>query len=86
MTTPTGARLARAGDEAAGGQRGGLGHLGGQGLGGDVAEVPGVAVEAVGRHRDLHPRSHGGGGPRLGDDQREELGGLGPDGRRPPWP
>ena len=48
----------------------------------DGAGVAGVALEAVGRDRDLHARADRRRGPGLRDDEREQLGRLGPDGRR----
>ena len=69
------------GDQPAGSQRRGLGDLQGQGPLGHGAAVAGIAVEAVGRDRDLHARPDGGRGARLGDDERQQVLGACPDGR-----
>jgi len=45
-----------------------------------MAEVAGVHGETIGGHGDLHAGADGGGGTGLGDDEGEEIGGLGPDG------
>ena len=44
------------------------------------AGIAGVALEAVRRHGHLHARADGRRGPGLGDHERQQLGGLGPDG------
>ena len=46
------------------------------------AGIAGVALEAVCRHGHLHARADGRRGPRLGDHERQQLRGLGPDGGR----
>ena len=70
-----------AADDPARGQRRGLGRLGQQRRLQHLARVAGVALEAVGRDRHLHARADRGGGAGLGDDQGQQLGRLGPDGR-----
>ena len=81
-TTPTGWRLTMPPMIPPGARGRGLGRLGQQRRLQDLARVAGVALETVGRHGHLHARADGGGGARLGDHQREQLGRLGPDGRR----
>ena len=73
-----------AADDAARGEGSGLGGLGQERRLQHRTGVAGVALEAVGRHRHLHPRSDGGGRTGLGDHQGQELIGLGPDGARRP--
>ena len=47
-----------------------------------AARVAGVALEAVGGDRHLHARADGRRRPGLGDHEWQQLGRLGPDGRR----
>ena len=70
-----------AADDPAGRQRRRLRGLGEQRRLQHAAGVAGVALEAVGRHGHLHARADGRGRPGLGDHERQQLRGLGPDGR-----